>query len=289
MKALGVGLGAFAGGTSRWSGPRGADRRSSCGARRPLSPAGTAWKAGRCRSPIPRAWPRPWSPPCPDARACPSVTSEQMKAVDAVRGRTGRGARSPGPGGPSPGPPSHCSAAPTAAGSSWSPARATTAPTGGPPASVLGRRGVRVEVIPAASRPGPAAPPPTWSSTRPTAPGSEATTRRPIPNGAPVLAVDIPSGFGGDTGVADDVATRVDAAATVTFAAYKPGLLLGDGPIAHRSGRGGRHRPRCRGRSAASPPGWSRTATSPRWLPGPAPPVPQVADGGGGRRPARRA
>lgn len=48
------------------------------------------------------------------------------------------------------------------------------------------------------------------------------------PPGAPVLAVDIPSGVQGDTGVAFPAAVR--AAATVTFAALKPGLLLGDGP-----------------------------------------------------------
>ncbi|HET6811348.1 MAG TPA: NAD(P)H-hydrate epimerase, partial [Acidimicrobiales bacterium] len=50
---------------------------------------------------------------------------------------------------------------------------------------------------------------------------------------APVLAVDIPSGVGGDTGEAGAGAVR--AAATITFAAWKPGLLLGDGP--ERAGR----------------------------------------------------
>jgi hydroxyethylthiazole kinase-like uncharacterized protein yjeF len=42
--------------------------------------------------------------------------------------------------------------------------------------------------------------------------------------GAPVLAVDIPSGVAGDTGVAGEGAVR--AARTVTFAALKPGLLF---------------------------------------------------------------
>jgi NAD(P)H-hydrate epimerase len=48
------------------------------------------------------------------------------------------------------------------------------------------------------------------------------------PAGAKVLAVDIPSGVDGDTGVASVRAARADA--TVTFVALKPGLLLGDGP-----------------------------------------------------------
>lgn len=50
----------------------------------------------------------------------------------------------------------------------------------------------------------------------------------PDPNGAPVLAVDIPSGVSGLTGSASG--RPVAAAATVTFAALKPGLVLGDGP-----------------------------------------------------------
>jgi hydroxyethylthiazole kinase-like uncharacterized protein yjeF len=52
--------------------------------------------------------------------------------------------------------------------------------------------------------------------------------RPPRPGGAPVLAVDIPSGVDGRTGeAADDVLAAVG---TVTFAALKPGLLLGRGP-----------------------------------------------------------
>lgn len=52
--------------------------------------------------------------------------------------------------------------------------------------------------------------------------------RPPHPRGAPVLAVDIPSGVDGRTGEAsDDV---LAAARTVTFAALKPGLLLDRGP-----------------------------------------------------------
>ena len=48
----------------------------------------------------------------------------------------------------------------------------------------------------------------------------------PDPGSTPVLAVDIPSGLSGLTGTG----TAMRAAATVTFAAWKPGLLLGDGP-----------------------------------------------------------
>jgi hydroxyethylthiazole kinase-like uncharacterized protein yjeF len=48
-----------------------------------------------------------------------------------------------------------------------------------------------------------------------------------IEPGTPVLAVDIPSGVDGDTGAASGHPLR--AAATVTFAALKPGLLQGDG------------------------------------------------------------
>jgi NAD(P)H-hydrate epimerase len=44
----------------------------------------------------------------------------------------------------------------------------------------------------------------------------------------PVLAVDIPSGLSGRTGAASE--RVLPATRTVTFAAWKPGLLLGDGP-----------------------------------------------------------
>jgi NAD(P)H-hydrate epimerase len=57
----------------------------------------------------------------------------------------------------------------------------------------------------------------------------------PDPGPAAVLAVDIPSGLSGLTGRAvagttTDAPNPVQAARTVTFAAYKPGLLLGAGP-----------------------------------------------------------
>lgn len=50
----------------------------------------------------------------------------------------------------------------------------------------------------------------------------------PDPGRAPVLAVDIPSGVDGLTGEAGPSAVRANR--TVTFAALKPGLLLGAGP-----------------------------------------------------------
>ncbi len=52
----------------------------------------------------------------------------------------------------------------------------------------------------------------------------------PDPGGAPVLAIDIPSGLSGVTGEPVEGGVAVVAARTVTFAALKPGLLLGDGP-----------------------------------------------------------
>lgn len=49
-----------------------------------------------------------------------------------------------------------------------------------------------------------------------------------VPEGALVLAIDIPSGVDADTGEASGDAVRADR--TVTFAALKPGLLQGAGP-----------------------------------------------------------
>lgn len=52
--------------------------------------------------------------------------------------------------------------------------------------------------------------------------------RPPSTNGVPVLAVDVPSGLDGLTGLAAPGAWIADR--TVTFVALKPGLLLGSGP-----------------------------------------------------------
>jgi NAD(P)H-hydrate epimerase len=54
------------------------------------------------------------------------------------------------------------------------------------------------------------------------------TAPRRADDTTPVLAVDIPSGVDGRTGIAAGEPWR--AARTVTFAAWKPGLLLADGP-----------------------------------------------------------
>jgi ADP-dependent NAD(P)H-hydrate dehydratase / NAD(P)H-hydrate epimerase len=50
--------------------------------------------------------------------------------------------------------------------------------------------------------------------------------------GAPILAVDLPSGIDADTGLVAGAAVRADV--TVTFGAYKPGLLID--PAAERAG-----------------------------------------------------
>ena len=64
----------------------------------------------------------------------------------------------------------------------------------------------------------------------------------PDPAGAPVLAVDIPSGL--DSGDGSCRGRVLTAERTVTFQALKPGLLIGSGPDALRSHRRRRHRAR---------------------------------------------
>jgi NAD(P)H-hydrate epimerase len=90
----------------------------------------------------------------------------------------------------------------------------------------LRRRGVRVEIIDAGDQP---------ERLRGSdlvidaayGTGFRGDYAAPDPAGAPVLAVDIPSGIDGLTGEAQERAVR--ATATVTFAALKTGLLLGAG------------------------------------------------------------
>jgi hydroxyethylthiazole kinase-like uncharacterized protein yjeF len=96
----------------------------------------------------------------------------------------------------------------------------------------LRRRGVRVSVVDAADAPDrlPAA---DLVIDAAFGTGFRGDYRAPDPAGAPVLAVDIPSGIDGLTGEAADGAVR--ATATVTFAALKPGLLFGAGE--QRAGR----------------------------------------------------
>ncbi|HZQ57353.1 MAG TPA: NAD(P)H-hydrate dehydratase [Acidimicrobiales bacterium] len=93
-------------------------------------------------------------------------------------------------------------------------------------AAVLARRGAKVTVVGA----GTAAVLPAGDLVIDAAYGTgfRGSFDPPDPGGAPVLAVDIPSGVKGDTGAVAGGALR--ATRTVTMAALKPGLLLGAGP-----------------------------------------------------------
>jgi ADP-dependent NAD(P)H-hydrate dehydratase / NAD(P)H-hydrate epimerase len=100
-------------------------------------------------------------------------------------------------------------------------------------ADLLARRGAVVTVFGAADAP-PALPPCALVIDGAYGTGFGGTYDAPQPlAGTPVLAIDIPSGVDADSGAAPGAATR--ATCTVTFAAYKPGLLQGEGPA--RSGR----------------------------------------------------
>ena len=90
----------------------------------------------------------------------------------------------------------------------------------------LRRRGIRVEVIDAGDQPG-RLPPSDLVIDAAYGTGFRGDYTAPDPAGAPVLAVDIPSGIDGLTGEAQPGAVR--ATATITFAAMKTGLLLGAG------------------------------------------------------------
>jgi NAD(P)H-hydrate epimerase len=99
-------------------------------------------------------------------------------------------------------------------------------------AARLGRRGARVEILEAAEAPERIAREGGVDLVIDAAYGTgfRGTYRAPsVPAGVPVLAVDIPSGVDGDTGEACGEPLRADV--TVTFAALKPGLLQGDGPL----------------------------------------------------------
>ncbi len=90
----------------------------------------------------------------------------------------------------------------------------------------LRRRGVRVAVIETEDRPD-RLPPCDLVIDAAFGTGFRGDYRAPDPGGAPVLAVDIPSGVDGLTGEAGPDAVR--ATETITFAALKPGLLFGAG------------------------------------------------------------
>ncbi|HUF31723.1 MAG TPA: NAD(P)H-hydrate dehydratase [Acidimicrobiales bacterium] len=92
----------------------------------------------------------------------------------------------------------------------------------------LSRRGVRVEVLEAGDLP---AVLPACDLVVDAAYGTgfRGAWRAPDADGAPVLAVDIPSGVDGLTGVVGEGTEPLQAWRTVTFAALKPGLLLDRG------------------------------------------------------------
>jgi NAD(P)H-hydrate epimerase len=94
-------------------------------------------------------------------------------------------------------------------------------------AEKLRRRGLRVDLIELADAPDvlPAA---DLVIDAALGTGASRPHHAPDPGAALVLAVDIPSGIHGDTGEAVGSPMRADL--TVTFAALKPGLFLGDGP-----------------------------------------------------------
>lgn len=94
-------------------------------------------------------------------------------------------------------------------------------------AQLLERRGVRCTVVDAAAAP---AVLPSCDLVVDAAFGTgfRGEYQFPDPDGAPVLAVDVPSGVSGLTGTVGG--SPAHALATVTFAALKPGLLLGEGP-----------------------------------------------------------
>ena len=102
---------------------------------------------------------------------------------------------------------------------------------------VLSARGVRVMVLDARAVAGTRLPDADLVIDAAYGTGFRGTYLPPDPGAAPVLAVDIPSGLSGATGLPGrDEGTgagsggAVRAVMTVTFQAYKPGVLLGEGP-----------------------------------------------------------
>lgn len=97
-------------------------------------------------------------------------------------------------------------------------------------AAILRRRGAKVVVLDArALDPGEPLPPGELVIDAAYGTGLSRPYHPPDPRGAAVLAVDIPSGISGATGAVVGEGGALFADTTVTFAAYKPGLLLGEG------------------------------------------------------------
>lgn len=93
-------------------------------------------------------------------------------------------------------------------------------------ARLLSRRGARVLVVSTAEKPR-RLPPSDLVIDAAFGTGFRDEYLAPDPCGAPVLAVDVPTGVDANTGAAPGEA--VEAVATVTFGALKPGLLFGEG------------------------------------------------------------
>lgn len=98
-------------------------------------------------------------------------------------------------------------------------------------AALLAASGARVEVFEAADlAPGQPLPPAQLVIDAAYGTGLQRAYLPPSPGSSPVLAVDIPSGLSGSTGEVLEGGGALGAVATVTFASFKPGLLLGSGP-----------------------------------------------------------
>jgi NAD(P)H-hydrate epimerase len=98
-------------------------------------------------------------------------------------------------------------------------------------AVVLSSQGANVQVLEAADfRPGQALPSADLVIDAAYGTGLQRAYSPPSPGRSPVLAVDIPSGVSGLTGEVLEGGGALRAAATVTFASFKPGLLFGAGP-----------------------------------------------------------
>ena len=158
----------------------------------------------------------------------PVLTADEMRAADAAASpRSVTRPWSAGPGPPWARPPCASSGAATGAGSPWWWARAATAPMAAWPPPFWPDGGRRsADRRRRAPRPG--LPRCDLVIDAAYGTGFRGTYDVPaVPDGVPVLSVDIPSGVDADTGAAPGTPFR--ATRTVTFAAYKPGLLEGAG------------------------------------------------------------
>lgn len=98
-------------------------------------------------------------------------------------------------------------------------------------AALLAGRGVKVVVVPAGDlSPGESLPPADLIVDAAYGTGLARPYGPPDAGGRPVLAVDIPSGVSGLTGLIPEGGGALPAVETVTFGALKPGLLFADGP-----------------------------------------------------------